>query len=149
LPRVSRTAEVSWEGNLARGVGAISGASGALDRLPYSLATRVGAPEGKTSPEELLAAAVGACFTMSLSGELTSAGTPPERLDVTATCTMDEVGGRHLVTEVELDVRGRVRGIDAETFERVAGAAEEGCTMAALVRASAEIRVETTLEGGN
>ena len=149
MPRVSRTAEVSWEGNLARGEGAISGGSGALDRLPYSLATRVGAPEGKTSPEELVAAAVGGCFAMSLSGELTSAGTPPERLDVTATCTMDEVGGRHLVTEVGLDVRGRVRGIDAETFERAAIAAEEGCTMAALVRASAEVRLEATLEGGS
>ena len=149
MPRFSRTAEVSWEGNLARGQGMISGGSGAFDRLPYSLATRVGAAEGKTSPEELLASAVGGCFAMSLAGELTGAGTPPEHLAVTATCTVDEVEGNHLVTEVELDVRGRVPGIDTEAFVRTAAAAEEGCTMAALVRASAAIRVEARLEGGS
>jgi lipoyl-dependent peroxiredoxin len=148
LPRVSRTAEVSWEGNLARGAGSISGESGALDSLQYTLATRIGNPEGKTSPEELVAAAVGSCFAMSLAGELTQAGTPPERLDVSARCTVDEVDGRHLVTAVELTVRGRVPGIDADTFERTAAEAEQGCTMAALVRASAEVKVEATLEGG-
>jgi lipoyl-dependent peroxiredoxin len=129
-------------------VGAISGGSGALDRLPYTLATRVGNPEGKTSPEELVAAAAGGCFAMSLAGELTQAGTPPERLDVSATCTVDEVDGRHVVTEVELEVRGRVHGIDAETFIQTAMEAEQGCTMSALVRASADVRVEAILEGG-
>jgi osmotically inducible protein OsmC len=148
VPRITRSASVNWEGNLARGQGEIAGQSGALADLPYTLATRIGNPEGKTSPEELVAAAVGGCFTMSLAGELTQAGTPPERLDVSAVCTVDEVEGRHLVTAVELSVRGRVAGIDAETFERVADEAEQGCTMAALVRGSAEIRVETTLEGG-
>ena len=147
MPRLSRTAEVSWEGNLARGGGAISAGSGAFDRLPYTLATRIGAPEGKTSPEELIAAAVGGCFTMSLAGELTGAGTPPEHLDVSATCTVDEVDGRHLVTEVQLTVRGRVPGIDADTFARTAAEAEQGCTMAALVRASAQVKVNATLEG--
>jgi osmotically inducible protein OsmC len=149
LPRITRTADVSWEGNLARGEGSISGGSGALARLPYSLATRIGNPEGKTSPEELVAAAVGSCFAMSLAGELTQAGTPPERLDVSATCIVDEVEGRHLVTGVELSVRGHVPGIDAGAFERVAAEAEQGCTMAALVRASAEVKVEATLEGGS
>jgi osmotically inducible protein OsmC len=148
LPRVSRTADVSWEGNLARGLGAISGGSGALDQLPYTLATRIGNPEGKTSPEELVAAAVGGCFAMSLAGELTQAGTPPERLDVYAACTVDEVDGRHLVTAVDLEVRGRVPGIDPETFIRTAMEAEQGCTMSALVRASADVRVEAILEGG-
>ena len=148
MPRINRTAEVSWNGNLARGDGAILGKSGALDRLPYSLATRVGNPEGKTSPEELLAAAVGSCFAMSLAGELTQTGAPPERLDVSAECTVDEVDGRHLVTGVALTVRGRVPGIDADEFKRVADEAEQGCTMAALVRRSAEVKVEATLEGG-
>ena len=145
---MTRTADVRWEGNLARGAGAISGRSGALDELPYTLATRVGSPEGKTSPEELLAAAVGGCFAMSLAGELTGAGTPPERLDVSAVCIVDEVDGRHLVIGVELSVEGRVPGIDAQTFERTAAAAEEGCTMAALVRGSADVKLDTTLEGG-
>jgi lipoyl-dependent peroxiredoxin len=147
MPKIQRSAGVSWEGNLARGSGAISGASGAIDGLPYTLATRIGDPEGKTSPEELVAAAVGSCFAMSLAGELTRAETPPERLDVSAACTVDEVDGRHLVTAIELAVRGWVPGIDAATFEQVAREAEQGCTMAALARASAEIKLDTTLEG--
>jgi osmotically inducible protein OsmC len=148
MPRVSRNASVSWEGNLARGEGAISGGSGALAGLPYTLATRIGDPEGKTSPEELLAAAVGGCFAMSLAGELTQAGTPPERLDVSASCIVDEVEGRHLVTGVELTVRGQVPGIDAATFELTAQEAEQGCTMSTLVRGSAGVTVDATLEGG-
>lgn len=148
MPRITRNASVSWQGNVARGEGAISGESGALDGLPYTLATRIGSPEGKTSPEELIAAAVGGCFAMSLAAELTQAGTPPEHLDVSAACTVDEVDGRHLVTAVELGVRGRVPGIDTETFERTAMEAEQGCTMSTLVRASAEVTVDATLEGG-
>jgi lipoyl-dependent peroxiredoxin len=148
VPRISRTADVSWEGNLARGEGSISGASRAFEGLPYTLATRIGNPEGKTSPEELLAAAVGSCFAMSLAGELTQAGTPAERLDVSATCTVDEVDGRHLVTEVDLEVRGSVPGIDPETFIRTAMEAEQACTMATLVRAGADVKVKATLEGG-
>jgi lipoyl-dependent peroxiredoxin len=148
VPRISRTASVGWEGNLARGEGAISGESGALDWLPYTLTARIGEPEGKTSPEELLAAAVGSCFAMSLAGELTQAGTPPGHLHVTAACIVDEVAGQHLVTAVELRVRGTVPGTDAEAFESVARKAEEGCTMAALVRGSAEVTVDATLEGG-
>jgi osmotically inducible protein OsmC len=148
VPRITRSASVSWEGNVARGGGAISGGSGALDGLPYTLATRIGNPEGKTSPEELVAAAVSGCFAMSLAGELTRTGTPAQRLDVSATCIVDEVEGRHVVTEVALAVRGRVPGIDAETFGRRAAEAEQGCTMSTLVRASAEVTVDATLEGG-
>lgn len=148
MPRITRNAAVSWAGNLARGEGSISGGSGAVEQLPYTLATRIGDPDGKTSPEELLASAVGGCFAMSLAGELTRVGTPPERLDVSASCTVDEVGGRHLVTAVELSVRGRVPGIDAATFERTAMEAEQACTMATLVRGSAEVTVDATLEGG-
>jgi osmotically inducible protein OsmC len=148
VPRFTRNASIRWEGNLARGEGSLSGDSGAFDGLPYTLATRIGNPEGKTSPEELMAAAVGSCFAMSLAGELTRADTPAERLDVSAACTVDEVDGRHLVTEVELEVRGRVPGIDPETFIRTAMEAEQGCTMSTLVRASADVSVEAILEGG-
>jgi osmotically inducible protein OsmC len=148
VPRITRSASVSWQGNLARGAGSISADSGALEGLPYTLATRISNPEGKTSPEELAAAAVGSCFAMSLAGELTQAGTPPERLDVSATCIVNEVDGRHLVTQFDLEVRGRVPGIDVETFIRTAIEAEQGCTMSALARASADVKVEATLEGG-
>ena len=101
-----------WEGNVARGAGSITAAtSGAFDALPYSLPARIGAAEGKTSPEELLAAAHAACFTMGLAGELTGAGSPPERLDARCTITMDEVEGRgHLIVSSSIDVRAQAAG---------------------------------------
>jgi osmotically inducible protein OsmC len=88
VPRVQRSADVTWTGNVARGSGAISAATGAFAELPYSLASRVERPDGKTSPEELLAAAHAACYAMSLAGELAGAGSPPDRLDVQATVTV-------------------------------------------------------------
>ncbi|MGH3048682.1 MAG: OsmC family protein, partial [Gaiellaceae bacterium] len=95
MPRIERRAQVAWEGNVARGSGAITAAtSGAFSELPFSLPTRIGQAEGKTSPEELLAGAHAGCLTMSLAGELTQAGTPPGRLDVTCTIVMDEVEGQ-------------------------------------------------------
>src|SRR3954462_4250876 len=97
-PRIQRQASVTWEGNVARGSGAISAATGAFSALPYSLASRVERPDGKTSPEELLAAAHAACYAMSLAGELASAGTPPDHLDVHATVTLDQVeDGSHRI----------------------------------------------------
>src|SRR4029078_1336704 len=82
MPRVQREANVTWEGNVARGSGAISAATGAFDSLPYSLASRVEKPDGKTSPEELLAAAHAACYAMSLAGELAAKGSAPDHVDV-------------------------------------------------------------------
>lgn len=146
MPRIVRTADITWSGNVARGEGKISGGSGAFQLLPYTLATRIGNPEGKTSPEELLAAAVGACFTMSLATELTQAGTPPKLLSTDATCVMDEVDGRHLVVEVQLATHGRVPGVDADAFERHAQEAEAGCSMAHLVRGTAKVTLTATLE---
>ena len=77
MPRIERTANVTWEGNVARGNGKDRGATGAYTELPFSLPTRIGAAEGKTSPEELLASAHAGCLAMWLAGELTQAGTPP------------------------------------------------------------------------
>src|SRR3954465_12635668 len=82
MPRIERSSRITWEGNVARGVGTISADTGAFDALAFSLPTRIGQAEGRTSPEELLAAAHGGCITMSLASELTQAGTPPGRLDV-------------------------------------------------------------------
>jgi lipoyl-dependent peroxiredoxin len=146
VPRISRTADVTWSGNVARGEGKISGGSGALQLLPYTLATRIGNPEGKTSPEELIAAAVGSCFAMSLAGELTKAGSPPELVSVDSTCVVDEVDGSHVVTEVQLNVHARVPGLDDAGFQRIAREAEAGCTMASLVRGSATVTLSASLE---
>ena len=151
MPRIVREADVSWEGNLARGAGAITASSGAFTSLGYSLPTRIAAPEGKTSPEELLAAAHGGCFTMSLAGELTGAGTPPGRLDVHCRITMDEVEGQgHLIVHSALDVRARVAGIDAGALEAVVEVAHQGCSFSSLLRdAGVGIDITTTLEGGD
>jgi lipoyl-dependent peroxiredoxin len=149
VPRVDRTAHVSWEGNLARGEGRISAPSGVLSDAPYSAATRIASRPETTSPEELLAAAHAGCFAMSLAGELARAGTPPERLDVSANVTLDEVPGRgHLVVRSAIMARARVPGADEASFSSAVEAADEGCTFSALIRASAEIQVDATLEGG-
>jgi len=148
VPRVQREANVTWEGNVARGSGAISAATGAFDALPFSLASRVEKPDGKTSPEELLAAAHAACYAMSLAGELAGAGTPPDHLDVNATVTLDQVeDGSHRIVSSELLARARVTGTDQETLERLAQSASEGCPFTKLIEASATVTVTATLEG--
>jgi lipoyl-dependent peroxiredoxin len=150
MPRIVRDADVSWDGNLARGTGAITAASsGAFETLGYSLPTRIATPEGKTSPEELLAAAHGGCFTMSLAGELTGAGTPPGRLDVHCRITMDEIEGRgHLIVHSALDVHARVAGLDDAGLAQAVDAAHAGCSFSSLLRdAGVETEITTTLEG--
>lgn len=149
MPRVQRSSDVTWEGNVARGSGALSAKSGAFQALPYTLASRIGAPEGKTSPEELLAAAHAGCYAMSLAGELAQAGTPADRVEVTATVTLDEVeGGSHQI--VASEIRGSVRapGVDASELERAVGAADEGCPFSSLIRKSGTVTVNVELEGG-
>ena len=151
MPRIVREADVAWEGNLARGNGRLTAATGAFVALPYSLATRIAVKEGHTSPEELLAAAHGGCFTMSLAGELTAAGTPPGRLDVRCTITMDEVSGEgHRIVHSALAVRASVAGVGAEAFAAAVEAADAGCSFSALLRAAGvDIDKTTTLDGGD
>jgi lipoyl-dependent peroxiredoxin len=147
VPRIERSAQVAWEGNLARGAGHISADSGAFAELPFSLPSRVGNPNGKTSPEELLAAAHAGCMASGVAGELSRAGTPPELLSLTARVIMDEVEGKgHLIVASEVDVHGRVPGIDAAEFERVVAVADEGCPFSTLIRASASVTVRAFLD---
>ena len=149
MPRIQREANVSWDGNLARGSGSITAATGAFDDLPFSLASRVERPDGKTSPEELLAAAHAACYGMSLAGELTIAGSPPEHLDVTATVTLDEVeDGSHRIVGSDLVARARVRRIDEVELTRVAEIADRGCPFSTLIKAGGRVTVRATLQGG-
>jgi lipoyl-dependent peroxiredoxin len=145
MPRIERTADVVWEGNLARGEGRISaGSSGSFSGLAYSNATRIGRPDGKTSPEELLAAAHGGCFTMSLAGELSALGHPPERLESTCRITMDEVEGQgHQIVGSTVTVAATVDGIDQAAFERAVALADEGCPFSALLkRAAATVEID-------
>jgi len=147
VPRIVREAALTWEGNVARGAGTITAASsGAYDALPYTLASRISTPEGKTSPEELLASAHGACFTMSLASELATAGTPPERLDIRCVVTMDEVEGKgHQIVHSQIDAHGTVPGCDEAGFAQAAEAADAGCPFSALIRASATVGVTASL----
>jgi lipoyl-dependent peroxiredoxin len=148
VPRIVREADIVWKGNVARGSGSITAAtSGAFDELPYSLPTRIGAAEGKTSPEELLAAAHGACFAMGLASELAAAGTPPTRLDVHCTVTMDEVEGKgHLVVGSAIQTRATAPGADQEGFAQAVTAADEGCPFSTLIKASAKVTIDARLE---
>ncbi|HEY6069343.1 MAG TPA: OsmC family peroxiredoxin [Gaiellaceae bacterium] len=149
MPRVERTSAATWEGNVARGGGAITAASGAFGDLPYSLATRIGNPEGKTSPEELLAAAHAACFAMSLAGELAGNGTVAEKVEVTALVTLDQVeDGSHRIVSSQIDARARVTGVSEGDLRATAEAASKGCPLSALIEASAAVTVKATLEGG-
>jgi osmotically inducible protein OsmC len=150
VPRIVRDANIVWEGNLARGSGTISAASsGSFAELPFTNASRIGDPGGKTSPEELLAAAHGGCFATSIAGELTAAGTPAERLDIHCRITMDEIEGiGHRIVASTVTVRGVVPGCDRAAFAQVAEAADAGCPFSALIKASATVTIEATLEEG-
>jgi lipoyl-dependent peroxiredoxin len=148
MPRIERRAELVWEGNVARGAGALTAASsGAFSELPFSLPSRIGQPEGKTSPEELLAAAHGGCLTMSLAGELTRAGTPPGRLDVSCLIVMDEVdGGGHQIVASHVEAVAAVDGLDDAGLQAALAAADEGCPFSGLLRrAGAEVHASARL----
>lgn len=141
-----RHAEVVWSGNLTQGKGTITAGSGALTDLPVTFAARTEQPGGKTSPEELIAAAHATCFAMVLANTLNTAGTPPEQLNVTATCTLDRVGGKLTITMMRLDVRGRVPGVDAATFARVASEGGVDCPVSRALAGNVAITVNATLE---
>jgi osmotically inducible protein OsmC len=147
MPRIERNAKLTWEGNLARGEGHVGAGTGAFDGLPFSLPTRIGQAVGKTSPEELFAAAHGACITMSLAGELTQAGTPPTRLDISCRIVMDEVEGQgHQVVGSHVDVTAAADGLDQAALQEAAAKADEGCPYSQLLRrAGAEVHVSAQL----
>jgi osmotically inducible protein OsmC len=135
VPRIERSAEVTWEGNAARGSGRISGGTRAFSDLPYSLPARIGNPDGKTSPEELLAAAHGGCITMSLATELSRAGTPPTRIDTTCLIVMDEVAGEgHQIVASHVRIRAAANGADGEALAAALERADAGCPFSTLLK---------------
>jgi osmotically inducible protein OsmC len=143
MPRIERSAEVVWEGNVARGSGTLTADTGAFSGLPFTLASRIASPEGKTSPEELLAAAHAGCFTMSLASELVGAGTPPGTLDVRVKIVMDEVEGQgHQIIGSEVTVRAELDGVDEQALDAAIELADEGCPFSALLkRAGAKVTI--------
>jgi osmotically inducible protein OsmC len=137
------TASTVWEGGLAHGSGVTTASSGAFGPVDVTWGSRTARSAGKTSPEELLAAAHASCYCMALSHELGEAGTPPVRLEASA--TVDFVPGEG-VKSSHIVVSGRVDGIDQEAFAAAAAAAGEGCPISGALQGNVEITVEATLD---
>jgi lipoyl-dependent peroxiredoxin len=143
MATAERRADVVWEGDLPNGSGRFTVGSGAIDEQAVTWASRTERSDGKTSPEELIAAAHGSCFAMALSNVLAQGGTPPERLEITAVCTfdVDEVK----VSSSTLDIRGYVPGMDVEDFQSAVEQAEQGCPVSNALRGNVEMQVNATL----
>lgn len=137
-----RRAEVIWQGNLTQGNGRLNVGSGAFGELPITWAARTEKPDGKTSPEELIAAAHAGCYAMALSSTLNKDGTPPEQLVINAACTLDQ--GK--ITTMQLDVRGRVPGLDEAAFQEAARKAEQSCPVSNALRNNVQIQLNARLE---
>jgi osmotically inducible protein OsmC len=145
MPVALREADVIWEGPLASGTGTLTTGSHALDELAVTWASRTERPDGKTSPEELIAAAHASCFAMALALLLDAHQTPPERMAVNAACTLDEVEGAPRITTVELTVRAQVPGLDAGVVERMVGQAADLCPVSNALRGNVTIKVRSEL----
>lgn len=142
-----RTATATWTGDLASGRGSVSaGTSELFTDLPVSWASRTEDPDERTSPEELLAAAHAACFSMAFSSGLTKAGTPPEYLHVMAEVTFDKVDGAWTVVSSHLTVIGSAPGCSAAEFAAAAADAKNGCPISRALAGNVALSVEATLE---
>lgn len=119
--------------------------SRAIPQFPVTWASRTGEAGGKTSPEELLAAAQASCYAMALSAALARRRTPPEELDVSAECFLDRAESGYRVTTMKIAVTGKVPGVDQTGFEEAAREAEAGCPIANAIRDNVEIELTATL----
>jgi len=140
-----RTARVTWQGDLVSGSGTFSLGSRAVTGLDVTWASRTEEPAGKTSPEELIAAAFASCFSMALSHGLAQAGTPPTRLDTEATATFERTDAGFRMTRMAVRVRGEAAGVDAEAFRRAAETAKDGCPVAQALKGNVEIALDAAL----
>ncbi len=136
-------ASAVWEGKLKDGKGNFRAASGAFSG-PYTFATRFEGKQG-TNPEELIAAAHAACFSMALSAGLEKAGKPATRVETTAACTMEMVDGTPTITKMELRVRGTVPGLDPAAFEKAAEEAKRGCPVSRALAGIPQITLDAKL----
>jgi osmotically inducible protein OsmC len=142
----TRDARAVWSGDLLSGNGTVSAvSSGKFSDLPVSWSARTEAPGGKSSPEELLAAAHASCFSMALSAGLARAGTKPNRLEVSSRVTFDKVGDNWTVVSSELDVKGDVPGSDAAKFLQAAEDAKENCPVSRALKGNVKLSVRANL----
>jgi lipoyl-dependent peroxiredoxin len=145
MPIATRNAEVTWDGSLARGSGTLTSGSHALQGLPVTWAARTEAPEGKTSPEELVAAAHATCFTMALALVLGEAGTPAERLTTSADCVLTEVHEAPRITDVTLHVRAHAQSLDEAAFNDAVAKAAALCPVSNALRGNVVISIDAAL----
>ncbi len=137
-----RSASAEWQGDLFEGRGTVSAdSSGLFSDAGVTWASRTESPDGKTSPEELIAAAHAACFCMALSNELSSRDHVPERLQADATCTFAD--GK--VTTMVIDVTATVPGADQAAFDEALAAAEQSCPVSNALRGNVDIRVTASM----
>lgn len=134
-----------WQGDLFGGSGETTLESGAVASFPVSWASRTEAANGKTSPEELIAAAHASCFNMALSNTLAGDGNPPTQLETSAVATFEQVEAGFRLTTMALSVKGDVPGISADDFAEAAGKAKEGCPVSNALKGNVEITVEAAL----
>ena len=142
---IERNAHATWEGDLRGGSGRFDTGSGAISGHEVTHASRFEDSGGKTSPEELIAAAHATCFSMALAGGLAKAGHPPTRIETDAVATLDQAEGGFRITSMRLSVRGDVDGIDEAAFRAAAEEAKEGCPVSNALADSIEITLEATL----
>lgn len=147
MAAADRRAEADWEGNLLEGSGRLELVSSEAASLPVTWASRVESPDGRTSPEELVAGAHASCYAMAFSHSLAQAGTPSERLHVMAVVSLNpKQGGGFEVTDSALEVTGTVPGLDQGAFQAAAEEAEKGCPISNAIRGNVAITVNATLE---
>jgi osmotically inducible protein OsmC len=145
MATAERRANVVWRGNLYKGSGTFDLVSSeAIQDMPVTWASRTERPDGKTSPEELIAAAHASCFAMAFSDTLAEQGNEPEELNINAVCTFD--ADQLKVTTMILDVRGRVPGLDAEGFQNAAERAEQVCPVSNALRGNVDIQLNVSLD---
>lgn len=140
---MKRKASAQWKGGLKDGKGTISTESGVLSHTQYSFGTRFEQGTG-TNPEELIAAAHAGCFSMAFSNELGKAGITPDSIDTTATVSLEKVGEGFSVTEIHLEVKGKIANIDEAKFKTIAEAAKNGCPISKLF--NTKITMDARLE---
>jgi len=140
---MQRKASAVWKGSLKDGKGSVSAPSGVLSNTPYSFATRFENTPG-TNPEELIAAAHAACFSMALSAQLSGKNLPPDSINTGATLTLEKLDSGWTITAVHLDVVARVPNTDAATFQELANAAKTGCPVSKVL--NAKITMDAKLE---
>lgn len=143
MAQIKRHASAQWHGSGKEGTGSLTTQSGTLKDTPYGFNARFGDGKG-TNPEELIAAAHAGCFSMALSAQLNSAGLSPERIDTTATVTLEKQDAGFAITRVHLVCRAKVPDVDAQKFQQVAEAAKNGCPVSKLL--NAKISLEARLE---